>query len=598
MIFQYDPYALLALTAAVISALVAAFIWSRRPGRAVKPFVVLMLAVSVWSFYSGLEILSAVLRTKHFFASMTYFGITVVPAAWLVFVLEYTGRDRFITRRNLILLAIHPIVTIPIVLTNAQHHLFWSSVNLDSTLGYVTYEFGAAFWIHSIYSYALLLVGAVMLISAFVRSPQLYRGQITLLMIGQFIPWVANALFITGRSPLPEYVDLTPLAFTITGIVTGWSLYRFRLMDLAPVAHYAVFESMVDAVFVIDIKQRIVDANQSALELLRLPATDVIGKPAPEVFARQRDLIERFQDVHAADEEIRLVTGGEERFFQMRLSPLLDRGGALSGRSILLHDITQLKRTNRELEQARQKADDATRLKSEFLATVSHELRTPLNAVLGYTELMLAGIMGELTDATRQPIMRIDENSRYLLDLIGNILDLSKIEAGKVEITPSEIDVPTLVNMWHRRMVVLADDKGIELQTHVEPGFPQTIYADERSLTQIAINLLANAVKFTEQGRVKLTVCSDGDDHFILEVQDTGVGMTEQEQAYVFDEFRQVDNSHQRQHAGTGLGLTIVSRLTAMMAGEISVQSAVGTGSTFRVRLPLHKLDPAVPNPA
>ena len=588
--FYFNPYALLALAAGLISFALAGLIWSRRPGRGVIPFTVLMIGVGLWSMGSGLEILSAHLSTKHFFLAVIYLGVSITPPAWLIFAMEYTDRDIWITRtrRNLWLLTIHPTIVMLLIITNSRFHLFWSQMSIDETTHIADYVATSLFWVHAAYCYTLVLIATTLLIQAFVRSPDQYRGQITFLMIGQFIPWVANAAYILDISPLPLYVDLTPIAYTLTGLLVVWSVYRFKFMDITPVAHYAIFNSLADAVFVLDLKNRIVSANQAALNLLSVSESNVIGQTVTNVFTNQKDLLSQYLDVTHADDEIDVNVRGDEYIFQMRLSPLLDRGGNMSGRTVLLHDITQLKQTNHALEEARIQADEASRLKSEFLATMSHELRTPLSAILGYSSLMMMGLIGEIPPELKSPIQRIDDNGQYLLNMINNILDLSKIEAGHFEIEQTMIDLRSVVNKWEQQITVLADKKSLPLTVKIDPDVPEMVYTDPERLSQIAINLLSNAVKFTDAGDVGLNISlTDDKTSWLLTIKDTGIGIPEEAQAYIFDEFRQADGSNQRQYGGTGLGLAIVKKLVEHLSGEIWLESEPEKGSTFFVKFPL-----------
>jgi len=256
-------------------------------------------------------------------------------------------------------------------------------------------------------------------------------------------------------------------------------------------------------------------------------------------------------------------------------------------------NIRKTEKANKELARQTALAREATRLKSEFLATMSHELRTPLNAITGFTGIMLfdADIMEE--DNVHM-LERIEANADRLLTLIDDVLDLSKIEAGRVEIVDEPIHVPTLVQQWIDETAVLAENKQLPLEVEVESPFPETILGDATRLAQIAKNLLSNAIKFTDEGHVKLTVKTI-DNYWHIDVEDTGVGIPPHAKNYIFDEFRQVDGSTKRVYGGTGLGLAITRNLVLMMNGTISVESELGKGSTFSVRLPLKLAGTAEP---
>lgn len=586
---QYSPYALLIFGTTLISMWLAYAIWSRRPNPGIAPFVMMALALTLWTFASGVEMLLTGLEAKLVFTHLTYIGITIVPAAWLVFILQYTGHDKWITRRNLLLLTIEPILVQLLMLTNGSHHLFWDSVTLASNNGLLVRETvnGLGFWSHAIYSYVLLLISAFLLVRAFIRSPHLYRGQATFLLIAVLAPWIANAVFLLGFSPLPEFVDLTPLAFVITVIAVAWNMQRFRLMDIVPVARDIVVDNMDDGVFVVNQNNRIVDANRAVLKLLNRTFDEVVGQRAADVFAAQSALFAEFRDVEEADANITIPLEGQPRIFKLRITPLYNRQQILTGRIVVLHDVTQLQETNQALTLAREEAEEATRLKSQFLATMSHELRTPLNAIIGYTELQLTGMVGELSDIQYEYGERILANSQHLLGLINDILDLSKIEAGRMEVVKEPFSLRGWVDELIQQNAVLAEDKGIAFTADIDPSMPDSLIGDSARLRQIAVNLISNAVKFTHQGSVNLKVRPDANGAWAIVVSDTGIGIPPHKQETIFHEFHQVDNSSTREYGGTGLGLAIVRKLTLAMDGSIRVNSILGQGSTFTVILPL-----------
>jgi signal transduction histidine kinase len=240
--------------------------------------------------------------------------------------------------------------------------------------------------------------------------------------------------------------------------------------------------------------------------------------------------------------------------------------------------VNELKDNNLQLERA-------NRLKSEFLASVSHELRTPMNAIIGYTKLMLDGLDGDLSEQQTADLERVVQAADNLLGLINGLLDLAKIEAGKMELNIEEVDVPLVIDDVIELMRASADAKSLSLRAEVAAGLP-TAWADRARIRQVLVNLMANAVKFTEHGGVTVRA-SVVDGWITLAVADTGVGIPPEAQTYIFDEFRQVDASTTRRYGGTGLGLAISKRLIALHGGRIWVDSSVGVGSTFLFTLPV-----------
>ncbi|RWP15635.1 MAG: GAF domain-containing protein [Mesorhizobium sp.] len=239
----------------------------------------------------------------------------------------------------------------------------------------------------------------------------------------------------------------------------------------------------------------------------------------------------------------------------------------------------------REIEEKGRELETASRHKSQFLANMSHELRTPLNSVLGFTELLVDGIYGELPDKAKTTIARVQANGRHLLGLINDVLDLSKIEAGQLTLALEDYSVGQIVRSTVTAVEPLARSKGLSLAATVAENLPLG-RGDERRLTQVLLNLAGNAVKFTERGAIDI-LADAVDGHFEIIVRDTGPGIAPTDQALIFDEFQQVDSSSTRQKGGTGLGLAISKRIVEMHGGTIGVESVPGSGSTFRMTIPI-----------
>jgi signal transduction histidine kinase/HAMP domain-containing protein len=239
----------------------------------------------------------------------------------------------------------------------------------------------------------------------------------------------------------------------------------------------------------------------------------------------------------------------------------------------------------REIEEKGRELELASRHKSQFLANMSHELRTPLNAVLGYTELILDNIYGEAPEKMRAVVERIQNNGRHLLGLINDVLDLSKIEAGQLALSLSDYSLEELIHGVYVSVEPLAAEKRLALKTIIAPGLPVG-HGDERRLAQVLLNLVGNAIKFTESGEVVIAgEVADG--AFRVAVRDTGPGIAAADQVRIFEEFQQVDSSSTRKQGGTGLGLAISKRIVEMHGGRIVVDSERGHGSTFTVVVPI-----------
>lgn len=249
---------------------------------------------------------------------------------------------------------------------------------------------------------------------------------------------------------------------------------------------------------------------------------------------------------------------------------------------------------NSELKAAYHQAQEATRLKNEFLATMSHELRTPLNAIMGYAGIMVEGINGELDDNAMRMVNSIYRNSETLLNIINDILDLSKIEAGRLELINAAFDLPELVEALQKQMQVLADEKNLKFTVDMPENTPIMVYGDKGRVQQVLTNLLGNAFKFTSKGQVTLKIARQST-MVEFRVEDTGIGIPEDALDYIFDEFRQVDSSPTRAFKGTGLGLAITRRLVELMGGKVGVTSTMNVGSVFTATLPLLSPPSAVP---
>lgn len=267
--------------------------------------------------------------------------------------------------------------------------------------------------------------------------------------------------------------------------------------------------------------------------------------------------------------------------------------------SIAIHNATVFEKVrfqSQRLEILNVELEKASRVKSEFLANMSHELRTPLNSIIGFSDMLYRAKRDPLSDRQRVAMEKVLRNSRHLLSLINQVLDIAKIEAGHMELLPEEFELRELVLDCLAAIEPDALNKGLNVKVSIPEGLPK-VYGDISKVEEIIINLLSNAVKFTEKGRVDLNVTS-ASDSLTIHVEDTGIGIVPENQEIIFEEFRQIDSSSTRSHGGTGLGLSIARKLARLMGGDINLTSKFGVGSHFQFTLPVHAIMKKTAEPA
>ena len=349
----------------------------------------------------------------------------------------------------------------------------------------------------------------------------------------------------------------------------------------------AMISSMEEGVVFADAQDYIVEANPYFSQLMGMNRDEIIGKTLWDLHygAATDRLHSHMQGFRAQPDSHPVIIQCPLSNAQMilRMQPIY-RYGVYDGVLLNIIDVT-------ELVNARRGAEEANRAKSEFLANMSHELRTPLNSIIGFAEVLRDGICGELNEEQAECVIDIHGSGKHLLQMINDILDLSKVEAGKMELQSEEFSVGGAIDDVQSIIRDMAHKKRLNLQIVVEEELPD-IYADLVKFKQIMYNLLSNALKFTpEGGSITIDVNFNGDE-FLVSVTDTGIGIEPKEQEAIFDEFKQLDSSRARQYEGTGLGLALTKRLVELHGGRIWVESeGPGLGSKFSFTLPARKPD-------
>jgi len=577
MTYVFYPIFVPLILGAALPAFLAVFIWRNRRADGATMLAVMMVMLFFWSSTYLLELSSTTIETKLFWKDLSFIFIVFIPISWLLFSVEYTGQ-KSLPVKYLYYLFIIPIATLFVMFNPATRGWFWEGHELVREGGMLLSRDYNGWWywrIHAIYSYLCLLFGFVFLVRALLRWPRQYRWQMIWTLFAVSVPWLAN--IVTIFKILPIYFDLTPFAFSITGLGLTLALVRHRMLDLVPIAREIVIEGMRDGVLMADLSGRIVDVNPAALRLLNR-SEDIIGSSIENILEAQPELIQKYKALEFSKESAQAEWRNGKQWFELTRAPLTDPKGSLIGGIITIRDITQLKETEQGLREARDSAEKANRAKSVFLASMSHEIRTPMNAVMGMSGLLLDT---NLSPEQREFAETIRSSSDSLLTIINEILDFSKIEAGRMELERQAFDLRECVETAFDVISTQASKKGLEIAYVVEENAPHAIFGDVTRLRQILVNLLGNAVKFTERGEIIAEVKLQDENTLHFSVRDTGIGVPADRMDRLFQSFSQVDSSTTRKYGGTGLGLAISKRLVEMMGGNMWAESQPEYGSTF-----------------
>lgn len=378
-----------------------------------------------------------------------------------------------------------------------------------------------------------------------------------------------------------------------------------RRADELETRYQQIVELAEEGVWVIDSEAKTTYVNHAMARMLGYTEEEMVGRSLFDFLHETEHPIvntnlERRKQGVAEKHEFKLKTkDGKPRWTYMSTSPVLDENGKLLWSCALVYDITERKKAEEQLRESAERISlanaelaRATRLKDEFLASMSHELRTPLNAILGLAEALQEEVYGSLTERQRRSIVTIEQSGKHLLELINDILDLSKIESGKMELQIAPVSVQSLCESSLTFIRQQAHHKNIRLSSEIAQDIGD-IEVDERRIRQVLVNLLNNAVKFTPNGgEVRLEVEADSDAEILqFSVIDTGIGIAPENLDKLFKPFVQLDSSLSRRYAGTGLGLALVRRIVEVHGGSVSLESEVGKGSRFSVILPWKELN-------
>jgi signal transduction histidine kinase len=585
---------------AALFASTALSIWSaviartRRgvPGGAA--FSWMMMAVALWSLASAMHTVVSDREARIVIAKFQYLGVAPIGVLWLLFASDYSRVAWPLSADRLLRLAVWivPAITFVLVLTNEQHHLHWAAIEeLPTSAGTrLVYRAGPWYWVHVVYSYSLVLIGTTMLARGLRRFPPPYRRQTALIIAGAAVPWAGNLLYVTRLLPVTG-LDLTPIAFTVSGACFTWGIYRHRLFGLVPVARDMVVDSMEDGVLVLDAQRRIVDLNATAEKYTGLTTTS-LGRPVEEVVSWWNEAVAEDGPKSGGQPSIVKVEPGP-RYFEVKVSAVRDPQQRFAGWLVIVHDISNRRRNETERYAFERRVQEQQKSESLMVLAggVAHDFNNLLTGILGNADLL--AITSPPESDERRAAEAIVIGAQRAADLVSKMLAYS----GGGRVVAERVDLDALV----KEMVdLLAASVARHCTlTYKSPGPLPLVETDPTQIRQVVLNLIVNAAEAVDDhgvitvetgsetlDRSALKQMTFGDQiepgpYVFIDVVDNGVGMSEHTLARMFDPF------YSTKDQGRGLGMAAVRGIVRSHHAALRVTSKEGQGTRFRVWFPL-----------
>jgi PAS domain S-box-containing protein len=571
----YIPYILPFILSALIIVGLIIFGWRQQPQPITRLFIWTLLSMFIWVAFVIWEYLSLTLAAKLIWANAQFLGITLLPVFWLLLTIEYTNAGDSWVRIKPYLFIV-PLLSNIILWTNDWHH-WWRGVSFMKTsispIPLVDYDY--QFWFYGIlapHGYILIAISLYLLFKSLRNSTGIYRQQIILLIVATILPLVSDGLYTVGVLFDPNF-NPTPIVFTFSGILLAAGLFRYRLLDLMPVARDKLIEKMSDAMLVLDVQDRIVDLNPSMQNLLRVTADEAIGQAVDNVLQDWQPQVAPVRQAMQARREVIFSRDGRQSHFDLLISPLTDQRNLINGRLVVLRDITdrvlienELRERNKELE--------------TFAHMVAHDLKSPLGIILGFSELLPAKIAALSNPETIEYIDIIHQTGQKMSDIIDALLLFARVRNQIVKV--QQLDMNLILAEVMTRLHHMIVEKGAVVE---QPDTWPSVVGYDPWIEEVWVNYIINGLKYGGQPpRLELGFDKQSGGMVCFWVKDNGRGISAENQPRLFTEFTRLEKG---QAEGHGLGLSIVKRIVTRLGGTVGVDSELGQGSRFYFCLPV-----------
>lgn len=583
------PYFLAALTSGTM------FLISKRLKKNATTFYfsLCVAAAGFWSFFSGIHLLVPELSSKIFWSDLTYLAIAPLPVIWFALALSYSRNRQDIRARTIAWLSIIPVITLVLVPTNGLHYWAFGSASPLNTPEFSSFSraYGPWFWVHTAFSYTLILAGIGIFARCMILSQGHFRKQTIIMLVGSLIPLVFNAVYLLDDESHLR-LDYTPVAFAATGAVYFLGLFKYKMLDLMPIARAEIVRSMEDAVIVTDMNGYILDTNESALHLSASHSSSEIGKHIKSEFPILAEYWIDNQATFRASREIQRLASSEEEWYRVDTKTILNSSKGPEGMLYVVRDISDDKRAVRQRQEAMKKLEELSVLKSAFLSNMSHDIRNPLAGIIGLADVLVEECEGEQLEFAEM----IRDSGNQLYKALNSMLSVVHLSSGTLDQNAEIINL----TMLSRKVTSIVEREIVQKGVDFEVSLPDVVVEaehDPNHLMHALTLILECSVHFTNVGKIHFDLQSNHEE-FVFQITDTGRGFEPAFQKSIYEALNLKEMGNFGVDKGSGLGLRVANGLIEEMGGTLEITSDLGVGSTFTIRLPSVWTPPETPPPA
>ncbi len=585
MIFEFTLLFFIRILSALFALGLVISLWRKKKTEGVIFLILFEFGASIWALTDGFEHAATSLYLKILCSQIGYIGSSSTTVFFLLFTLVYTQSEKYLKPYVIGMLFFIPVATVLLVFTNSHHHLIWEQVNFYSLTNESEYIYGKWFWVFAFYEYLVLLTAIIILLTGTLRFYKIYKAQLIYLIVASILPLITSVIYVFKLVDIKA--DLTPIILIFSGILSALGIYFQRMFDVLPVARRQTINNLSDGVIVVDMADRIVDANQAFGRIINANRDELIGnhfKRFSSLFMTERPENSSSQEFLT---ETTIRTNGGSKSFEVKYSPVTNSQNQLIGRIFLLHDISLRKRaldvafeSNSLLRNEIHEKEILIGDLDAYARTVAHDLKNPISGVIGLTEFIKEDIENNKHDQAFELLDMLHDQGLKMLTIVDELLLLSRIR--KEDIKLETIDMQSVVNESIGR---LSRECILRKASFELPDYWPHILGHSQWLEEVWVNLISNAIKYGgDPPKIVLGIDKLESGDFRFSIQDNGNGLPVDSVDKLFIDFERLGKTSIEGH---GLGLSITKRIIEKLGGEVmaSSQNEPGKGCIFSFTL-------------